>query len=167
MQGFNQSTPHHSQNAHRNLAQPVMMGPPIRLGFKNENEPSSVIHISPAAPLPAPGQNTWGQSGGRQGNQNWKKRAHNEAFGSARTSIPRGPAPPAVPSFGASLPGKPSPAPGTGKKNKKKKKRKHNQLGLTPRTEEHESSEEEDDEDEEAKLAEAVGTNGQAGQGHL
>ena len=69
----------------------------------------------------------------------------------------KGKAPPAVPSFGFSLPVAPSPTrsdanpfPG--------KKRKHNQLGLTPQAEEHESSE--DDVDEESRLGATVKTGG-------
>lgn len=92
------------------------------------------------------------QAGGK-GPKHPMKRDHNSAFGKSRSSGPRTPAPPAVPSFGNPLPTKPPPPADTSRKPRKKK-RKHNQLGLTPKAEEHESSEEEDDADEESKLAE-------------
>ncbi|KAJ5180430.1 hypothetical protein N7492_003640 [Penicillium capsulatum] len=80
------------------------------------------------------------------------KRDHTGALGKPKSTAPRCPAPPPVPSFGNPLPSKPPPpADGLAAQNPKKK-RKFNQLGLTPKTEEHESSDEEDI-DEESKLA--------------
>lgn len=62
---------------------------------------------------------------------------------------------PAVPFYGAPLPGQPSPLSSDDIKKPKKKKRKHNQLGLTPLNEDHQSSSEDEEADEEAKLAAA------------
>ena len=82
------------------------------------------------------------------------KRDHTTAFNKPQNTVPRTPAPPAVPSFGNPLPSKPPPVADTPRKNKKRK-RKHNQLGLTPKNDDHESSEEEEEVDEEAKLAQS------------
>jgi hypothetical protein len=87
---------------------------------------------------------------------NNNKRDHTSAFSKPQSSIPRTPAPPAVPSFGNPLPSKPPPAADVTRKPAKKRKRKHNQLGLTPKTDDHESSEEEEDVDEEIKLAQTT-----------
>jgi hypothetical protein len=98
------------------------------------------------------------------GTHNFKPHGHKRAFSSAfeklASTVPRTPAPPAVPSFGNPLPAKPPPPLDASRKTSKKKKRKFNQLGLTPKTEEHESSEEEDDVDEEARLAAGGSGNG-------
>lgn len=117
--------------------------------------------VQPAGPFggaaPSHGRNSWsphshGNHGPKPRHNN--KRDHTTAFSKSQSSVPRTPAPPAVPSFGNPLPSKPPP-PADATRKPKKRKRKQNQLGLTPKTEEHESSEEEEDVDEESKLAQA------------
>lgn len=93
-----------------------------------------------------------GNHGSKPRHHNSNKRDHTSAFNKPQSTVPRTPAPPAVPSFGNPLPSKPPPAADATRKPKKRK-RKHNQLGLTPKTDDHESSEEEEDVDEESKLA--------------
>ena len=163
--------------------QPVLMGPPIRLGFDRDTSggqrPSPVLIQSYPQPVDdrARPYIPESQGGNRQpyrhtspGNprssrrdtthsfqgqrSRGQKRGHSDAFGETKKSISKSQVAPAVPSFGIPLPTKPPIPQENGKK--RKKKRRHNQLGLTPRTEEHESSEEEDDVDEESKLAAAV-----------
>jgi hypothetical protein len=90
--------------------------------------------------------------GSKPRHHNSNKRDHTSAFNKPQSTVPRTPAPPAVPSFGNPLPSKPPPAADATRKPKKRK-RKHNQLGLTPKADDHESSEEEEDVDEESKLA--------------
>lgn len=145
-------------------APPPMMGPPMRWGFENAASATSGYAVPPHGNQRGPRSfnaynnhnhnhnNQVSQSSGPPHHQN--KRDHTSAFGKPRSTGPRVPAPPPVPSFGNPLPSKPPPPADTSKKPKKKK-RKHNQLGLTPKTDEHESSEEEDDMDEEARLAPA------------
>ena len=161
--------------------QPVLMGPPLRLGFDKQGKDLQIQqHLQQNAANPyqnstyngsvSPLRHDFPFSNGTARHQSLnpfsnhrgqgQKRRHEDAFNGPRNPNPRPQAAPAVPSFGAPLPlpVKP-PAPQEGPKNpRKKKKRKHNQLGLTPKTEEHESSEEEveDDVDEEARLASAV-----------
>ncbi|MCJ1249210.1 hypothetical protein MMC30_006433 [Trapelia coarctata] len=143
------STPMGQEKEHMDKEGPVLMGPPIRMGFDNR----LLINTGQTSNLSF--QNTLHQGRGRpasfgRGGRD-SKREHGEAFGSGRNIHARPMAPPAVPAFGAPAVGTPSVAPEAGQKPKKKK-RKHNQLGLTPKSEEHESSEEEDI-DEESKLA--------------
>lgn len=117
--------------------------------------------VQPAGPFggaaPSHARNSWssyshGNHGPKPRHNN--KRDHTTAFSKPQSSVPRTPAPPAVPSFGNPLPSKPPP-PADATRKPKKRKRKQNQLGLTPKTEEHESSEEEEDVDEESKLVRA------------
>ena len=149
--------------------QPIVMGPPIRMGFDIQNankqafapERSAPSHAQPSHDPRTFQQNSSGSSNGYRGRG--QKRIHSDAFSHSRGSkhrISALPAPPAVPSFGNPLPVKP-PAPADAVKKPKKKKRKHNQLGLTPKTEEHESSEEDEEIDEEAKLAAIQGLTSQ------
>ena len=174
------------QNAH--AGQPILMGPPIRMGFdpqRNGHQPQQ--HAQPIAN----GTNAY-QHGLSNGNDSpyrhsspmgfpsgrhesptsfpghrgrGQKRGYGEAFNRPRTQNHRTQVAPAVPSFGSPLP-LPMKPPALSENNRKprKKKRKHNQLGLTPKAEEHESSEEEeDDANEEARLAAVAAS---AGQGH-
>ena len=172
---------------------PIVMGPPIRMGFdrerSNHHSPGPQVQLYPQAALqnrgsyPIPEQHinvpyqlpnpstdrcpAWhSPSNPFPGNRGrGHKRIHSDAFGPKHRTPVRPPAPPAVPSFGNPLPVKP-PVPQENVKRPRKKKRKHNQLGLTPKAEEHESSEEEEDVDEEAKLAASQsGTIGDAPQG--
>lgn len=127
-----------------------MVAPPMRWGFEN-----------PGNMGPYPGNqraHAWGPRSFSSYGAN--KRDHSSAFGKPRSTVPRVPAAPPVPSFGNPLPSKPPPPADATARKPKKKKRKHNQLGLTPKAEEHESSEEEDDADEESKWA--FGGNGPA-----
>ena len=167
---------------------PVLMGPPIRIGFdaqrsghqaqhysqptangtnasrhglSNGNDPS-YRHSSPIRFPSGPHELPVPFPGHRGQNL---KRGHGEAFGRLRNQNHRTPVAPAVPSFGSSLPlpVKP-PALREDSRKPRKKKRKHNQLGLTPKAEEHEASEEEDDADEEARLAALAASAGQGPQ---
>ncbi|PLB44732.1 hypothetical protein P170DRAFT_367196 [Aspergillus steynii IBT 23096] len=138
-----------------------MMGPPMRWGFENAGSAAgghAATHGNQRGPRSfnnySNNHNSNQASLGSGPSHHPNKRDHTSAFGKPRSTGPRVPAPPPVPSFGNPLPSKPPPPVDTSKKPKKKK-RKHNQLGLTPKTDEHESSEEEDDVDEEARLAPA------------
>ena len=167
--------------------QPVLMGPPIRMGFDARRSGSQAQQYGPPT---ANGINTYQhrlsdrseapyrhsspiavRSGGHAslnvfpGNRvRGQRRERGDVYNRTRDPNQRNQAAPAVPSFGSqiSLPSKP-PALHENTRKPRKKKRKLNQLGLTPKTEEHESSEADDDTDEEAKLASAVPN---AGQGH-
>ena len=180
---------HSSQQQYQSQAVPPMvMGPPIRMGFDAEQpnrfqqtpipQPNPYSHTDSNRMVPFPssennvnGHRRQNSPGDIRPTRNYspspfpsyrgrgQKRMHSDAFGSSRTSVLRTPAAPAVPSFGNALPVKP-PLPQENGKKPRKKKRKHNQLGLTPRTEEHESSEEELDVDEEKKLAVQAGIKG-------
>ena len=152
----NLSVPPRSSYQPNHGPRPVIMGPPMRLGFNSNQQPAN----QPFSNLPSCGVGSSYQSNRHQSPNGLvdtggrgQKRAHGNAFPRSRSTIPKMPAAPAVPSFGLPLPQQVSVI--DGDKRLKKKKRKHNQLGLTPRTEEHESSEEEDDVDEEVKLAAA------------
>ena len=163
-------------NAHTD--QPVLMGPPIRMGFDAQrNVPLKRQFAQPIANgtngyhhgLLNGNDSNYGRSSpvgfpsglheslnpfpGYRGRG--RKRGHGEAFNRTRNQNRDTPVAPAVPSFGGPvpLPVKP-PALHETTRKPRKKKLKHNQLGLTPKVEEHESSEEEEDDvDEEAKLA--------------
>lgn len=166
--------------------QPLVLGPPIRMGFQGGNPdtyqqdhiktqpfPPSIPTGTPSSRLdplagtrpsfrqPQPNPYNQRDPGNRfSGHRNrGQKRGHQDAFSRPpplTNPITRTQVAPAVPSFGIPLPVKP-PAPLEAGR-KRKKKRRHNQLGLTPKTIEHESSEEEDNDiDEEAKLAVAAG----------
>ena len=128
---------------------PVLMGPPIRMGFDNR---PSVISGQTSTPScrNAPHQDRGRPTSFTRGGQD-PKRVYGDAYGSRRIVRARPMAPPAVPAFGSPFVAVSSEGPKLGQMPKKKK-RKHNQLGLTPKTEDHESSEEEDI-DEESKLA--------------
>ena len=192
---YNQHGPYPPQNhapykpqQNASFPQPVLMGPPIRMGFDEYRENRQTQHqpYPPAVNGPSTYQNgAYNGSGSPYshnlssdghpprhdspnpfaGHRGGQKRRHGDAFGRSRNKNPKGQAAPAVPSFGAPLPlpMKP-PVPIDNPKRSKKKKRRHNQLGLTPRVVEHESSEEDDDVDEEAKLAAAAAGSGQGAQ---
>ena len=163
-------------NAH--TGQPVLMGPPIRMGFDaQQNVPQKLQFALPIAN----GTNGY-HHGLLKGNDSHdgrsspvgfpsslyeslkpfpghrsrgRKRGHGEAFNRKRNQNSHTPVGPAVPSFGGPvpLPMKP-PALHEATRKPRKKKFQNNQLGLTPKVEGHESSEEEEDDvDEEAKLA--------------
>lgn len=172
-------------NAH--ASQPVLMGPPIRMGFNAQQNGHQAQQI--AQPT-ASGTNAYqhglpngndplyrhsspmGFSSDRHESPNpfsghggrGQKRGHGEAFGRPRNQNHRIQVAPAVPSYGGPLPlPRKPPALHESTRKPRKKKRKQNQLGLTPKAEEHESSEEEeDDADEEARLA-AVAANADQG----
>ena len=163
-------------NAH--TGQPVLMGPPIRMGFDaQQSVPQKWQFAKPIANgtngyhhgLLKGNDSHYGRSSpvgfpsgihqalnpfpGHRGRG--RKRGHGEAFNRTRNQNRHTPVAPAVPSFGGPvpLPVKP-PALHETTRKPRKKKLKHNQLGLTPKAEERESSEEEEDDvDEEAKLA--------------
>ena len=167
-------------------SQPVLMGPPIRMGFDARWGGSQAQqHTPPTAnginayqhglldKREAPYRNS-SPMGFRSEGHAWlniipgnrgrgQRREHGDVYNRTRDPNQWNQAPPAVPSFGGQLPLPLKPPPLHGNTRKpRKKKRKLNQLGLTPKAEEHESSEE-DDTDEEAKLA---GVASSAGQGH-
>lgn len=170
------------------VGQPVLMGPPIRMGFDARRNGSSQTqqHAPPTANATRAYQ--YALSGGNEspyrlnssmgfrsgGHESLnafpenrgrgQKRGHGESYNRPRNQNQRTQVAPAVPSFGSQLPLplKPPALHGNTRKSRKKK-RKYNQLGLTPKAEEHESSEEEEDTDEEARLAAVAAS---AGQGH-
>lgn len=180
--------PHHPSNRYE--SPPVAMGPPIRMGFGNENGrvtspipptsygfPENSMNFERADPRStfqedAPFNHQRGRGRGRssgryqRGRGYYSLRGRQESGNIFKESSRPTQVAPAVPQFGNPLPVKPPNSQPLAdqveaKKTKKKKKRRVNQLGLTPKAEEHVSSSEE--EDEEAKLAAAVGTgiNGQ------
>lgn len=170
------------------VGQPVLMGPPIRMGFDARRNGSTQTqhHATPTAYATTAYQ--YALSGGNEtpyrlnssigfrsgGHESLdafpenrargQKRGPGESHNRPRNQNQRTHVAPAVPSFGSQLPLplKPPALHGSTRKPRKKK-RKHNQLGLTPKAEEHESSEEEEDTDEEARLAAVAAS---AGQGH-
>ena len=167
-------------------SQPVLMGPPIRMGFDAQRSSSQVQQYGPPT---ANGINAYrhglserseapyrhsSRTGVRSGGHTsldafpgncgrGQRREHRDVYNRTRDPNQPSQAAPAVPSFGDQLPLplKP-PALPENTKRPRKKKRKLNQLGLTPKAEELESSEE-NDTDEEAKLA---GMASNAGRGH-
>ena len=167
-------------------SQPVLMGPPIRMGFDARRSSSQAQQHGPptanginayqhgltdgSEALYRHSSPTGVRSGGHAslnvfpGNRGrGQRREHGAVYKRTRDPNQRYQAAPAVPSFGSQLPLPLKPPAFHGNTRKpRKKKRKLNQLGLTPKAEEHESSEE-DDTDEEAKLA---GMASNAGQGH-
>lgn len=167
--------------------QPVLMGPPIRMGFDAQrnvhqaqqqaqptaNRTNAYQHGSNGNDSPYRHSSPMGYPSGRHESPKFfpgqrgrgQKRGHEDAFSRPRNQNHRTQVAPAVPSFGSPLP-LPTKPPMLHESIRKprKKKRKQNQLGLTPKAEEHESSEdEEDDADEEARLAAVAAS---AGQGH-
>ena len=174
-------------NAH--AGRPVLMGPPIRMGFDARRNG----HQAQQYPMPTANRtNTYwhGLSNGNDSPNRYSspmgfpssghqfpnpflgyrgqglKRGHGEAFYRSRNRNHPTQVSPAVPSFGSSLPF-PMKPPGLHEtfRRPKKKMRKENQLGLTPKAEDHKSSEEEDDDaDEEAKLAAVAASAGQCRQ---
>lgn len=167
--------------------QPVLMGPPIRMGFDAQrnvhqaqqqaqptaNRTNAYQHGSNGNDSPYRHSSPMGYPSGRHESPKifpgqrgrGQKRGHEDAFSRPRNQNHRTQVAPAVPSFGSPLP-LPTKPPMLHESIRKprKKKRKQNQLGLTPKAEEHESSEdEEDDADEEARLAAVAAS---AGQGH-
>ena len=178
---------HNSFQTNAHAGQPVLMGPPIRMGFDARRSGSQIQHHTP---LTANGTKAYqrglsdgsessyrhnspiGFHSGRHDSPNvfpgdrgrGEKRGHGEGCNRPRNQNQRTQVAPAVPSFGSLLPLPLKPPALSGSTRKpRKKKRKQNQLGLTPKADEHESSEEEDDTDEEARLA-AVGPS--SGHGH-
>ncbi|KAF6236552.1 hypothetical protein HO173_005333 [Letharia columbiana] len=174
-------------NAH--AGQPLLMGPPIRMGFDakpighqtqqhaqptangtnahqhglSNGHDSPYRHSSPMS-FPSGRHESPNPFPGYRGRG--QKRGHGEVFHRPRNQNHRIQVAPAVPSFGGPLP-LPIKPPALHETTRKprKKKRKHNQLGLTPKAEEHESSEEEeDDADEEARLAAVAASTGQGPQ---
>ena len=168
--------------------QPVLMGPPIRMGFDAGRNSSQ----TPPNAQPTADGNSAHQQRQSDGNMSpyrysspiglhsvshessstflgsrgrGQKREHGLTHRRPQNRSQQIQVTPAVPSFGGplSLPLKPPVLHGSTRRPKKKK-RKHNQLGLTPKTEEHESSEEEDDTDEEARLAAVAASAGQGRQ---
>lgn len=174
-------------NAH--AGQPVLMGPPIRMGFDAQrnghqtqqyaqplaNGPNAYQHeLLNGNDSPYQHSSPVGFSFGRHESPSsfsgprgrGQKRGHGEAFNRPRNQNHRTQVAPAVPSFGSPLP-LPMKPPVLHENTRKprKKKRKHNQLGLTPKAEDYESSEdEEDDADEEARLATVAASAGQGTQ---
>ncbi|KAL8920176.1 MAG: hypothetical protein Q9208_006422 [Pyrenodesmia sp. 3 TL-2023] len=179
--------PHADQ---RYASPPVAMGPPIRLGFGEQQgmdarpQPSSHqfqgnsavdYHSHDSLPPsrggpsyrarrgghPSPNQHSRGRG---RGQGSFSRRGNSDAPTTSYAPSRKTQVAPAVPSFGNPLPLKPPTPNVEDKKPGKKKKRRGNQLGLTPRTDEHISSSEEEDTDEELKLAVAAGTTGTPGQ---
>lgn len=174
-------------NAH--AGQPILMGPPIRMGFDaHRNGHQTQQYGQPLADgtnayqhEPLNGNDSFyrqsspvGCSSGRHEPLSYfpvhrgrgQNRGHRETFNRPRNQNHRIQVAPAVPSFGVPLPLpiKPPVLDGTTRKPRKKK-RKHNQLGLTPKAENYDSSEdEEDDVDEEVRLAAVAANTGQGTQ---
>lgn len=174
-------------NAH--AGQPVLMGPPIRMGFDAQrnghqtqqyaqplaNGPNAYQHeLLNGNDSPYQHSSPVGFSFGRHESPSsfsgprgrGQKRGYGEAFNRPRNQNHRTQVAPPVPSFGSPLP-LPMKPPVLHENTRKprKKKRKHNQLGLTPKAEDYESSEdEEDDADEEARLAAVAASAGQGTQ---
>lgn len=160
---------------------PLPMGPPLRMGFCNEHEPSPQhgVPIDPHGlhsqkPKDNPGRNTspeshaagfqdaiYGHRSAQQHLHNRReasrgggyKQRYTDAFGHSQSTQKTQVAPP-VPSFGHALPLKPPLQQHSKRPNRKR--RKHNQLGLTPRQVDHESSSEEANVDEEVQIASAT-----------
>lgn len=178
-------------NAH--VGQPILMGPPIRMGFDvQRNDQQARQYAQPTAKganAYQHGLSNCNDSPYRQGSPmgpngfpsghhespnifptrrgRGQKRGHGEDFNRTRKQTDGVQVAPAVPSFGGllHLPMKP-PVLHENTRKPRKKKRKHNQLGLTPKAEEHESSDEEEDDDanEEVRLAAVAGRAGQGPQ---
>ncbi|KAL8760494.1 MAG: hypothetical protein Q9184_003327, partial [Pyrenodesmia sp. 2 TL-2023] len=171
---------------HRYASPLVAMGPPIRLGFGEQQgmdprqHPSSHqyrgksamdYHLHDSLP-PSRGSPSYRARGGGHPSPDQRGRGRVRGRGSFnRKGNLDAPTPshapsrktqvaPAVPSFGYPLPLKPPTPNVEDKKLGKKKRRRLNQLGLTPKTDEYISSSEEEDADEELRLAVAAGTTG-------
>ena len=171
--------------------QPVLMGPPIRMGFENlpqsdmsqrneqrtvneagvyhhgllERDESRFRRSSPKG-LRSGRRESPTTSPGNRGRDHTRGRS--KALSRPRTQNQRIQAAPAVPSFGTllPLPSRPPALHGITRKGRKKEQRQ-NQLGLTPRAEltgQSKSSGEDDDTDEEARLAIVAGSAGQSHQ---
>lgn len=168
-----------------NASHPVVMGPPIRIGFDHgypggqqqvqsqtqtfqqhmpsrsiqfpqDIRPQMMASFLPNSPIVVSSTRHDSPNQFSDHRSRGQRRHHDGPRGSQSFKA-KPQAAPAVPSFGNPLPVKP-PAPQEHGRKPKKKKRRHNQLGLTPKTQEHESSEEdENDADEEAKLAVVTG----------
>ncbi|KAL8720666.1 MAG: hypothetical protein Q9225_002495 [Loekoesia sp. 1 TL-2023] len=176
------ATPHIS---HRYASPPVAMGPPIRLGFGDQQDidprpfhlnhhgqaHGDTGHYSSAPTPPRQQSSSYGSQTGRHRPSNQQRRGRGyfngrgraDAAGSFHDPSRKIQVAPAVPSFGNPLPTKP-PAPQEEAKKIKKKKRRVNQLGLTPKTEDYISSSAEEDADEELKLAATVAGSGTSDQ---
>lgn len=163
--------------------EPVLMGPPIRIGFDNYQAHNPAVlpqsmgmgiisvdsgeasgsgssyHFNPSTRSNAGYSDFSNAFTDRRGRGS--QRGTRNISGRARNNNHRPRAAPAVPSFGAPLPLPVIPAESQDSARKpSKKKRRHNQLGLTPRAEEHESSDEDDDADEETRLRAVVASSG-------
>lgn len=99
-------------------------------------------------------QNAYPSSTPSGGLQPPRKRPYSTAFNKSSNNGPRPQAPPAVPSFNASIPFSVQAQPLDPALAKAEKPRRHNQLGLTPASQGNESSS--DGENEEAKLASKI-----------
>ena len=180
--GYNPSLP----AIQASLPAPVLMGPPIRMGFDALRRSSQhQQHFQPTVSganmhqhglldgneSPYQHSSALGLTSGRHESSNTfpghrgrgQTRGRSGIYSRSRNQNHRMHVAPAVPSFGSplTLPSKP-PALHENIRKPRKKKRRQNQLGLTPRAEQHESSEEDDDTDEEARLA-AVAASGRQG----
>lgn len=143
---------------------PLVMGPPIRMGFDSSHPPDSPRPFSThESPNPFPGNNKRKREPPMRGSRGTHQ-SYNPSFPSQRPQHhgkpdkARAKVAPQVPNFGFALSppqGVQAPSVDATDKPKKKKRRKHNQLGLTPKGEEHENSE--DGIDEEAAFASGGG----------
>lgn len=175
---------------HRYASPPVAMGPPIRLGFgeqqgmdprqhrshhQYQGNSAMDYHSHDSLPPSRGGPSYRARGGGHpspnqqgrgrcRGQGSFNRRGNSDAPTPSHASSRKTQVAPAVPSFGNPLPLKPPTPNVEDKKPGKKKKRRVNQLGLTPKTDEQVSSSEEEDADEELKLAIAAGTAGTPGQ---
>lgn len=117
--------------------------------LQTDHAESQIVHAN--APAHSPGQ----------------KRVYSDAFGSKSSPIPRGHAPPPVPSFGAPLPiPVKAPAPQGNQARNRDLRLGHNILGLTPQIEKDDVSSHDDEggENEEAKLmSQSASNTGQQG----
>ncbi|KAJ4525872.1 hypothetical protein HRR83_001061 [Exophiala dermatitidis] len=139
-------------------------GPPSRAGFRGGRGGYAGGGQHAPTGYPRSQSNTF-SNGPRRGSfvNGPQKRDHASAFPSMNQARPRPVAPPAVPSFNASIehllpPKPPEPQP---KSTTVPKVRKHNLLGLTPASLDQ-ASEPEDDEGEEERLVAQVTPSGQA-----
>lgn len=177
---------------HRYASPPMTMGPPIRLGFGDEQsidprqhasshqyQGNSAMDFYSQDSLPPsrggssyrarggghPPQTQPGRGRGRgRGQGSFSRRGNSDAPTASHALTRKTQVAPAVPSFGNPLPLKPPIPHVDDTKPGKKKKRRANQLGLTPKTGERVSSSEEEDVDEELKLGVAAGRAAAPGQ---
>ena len=185
-QAIQQYQPQHAPSqyeGHRYASPPVAMGPPIRLGFGDQQAKdlrpfssdhhghahSDAGHYASATTPPYHENSSYAAHSGRHRSSNQQRRGRGHFIGRGRAgaansfhdSSRKPQVAPAVPSFGNPLPTKPPASHDEVKKDKKKKKKRSiNQLGLTPKTDEHISSSEDEDADEELKLGTSIDGSG-------